>query len=66
MHIIKKKKKTGLQQMLSQKSLWNEMLLLKNIISPNNPKRKIEKSFFMKKFKLWLYRVKIRRGNGTH
>lgn len=53
MHIIKNlKKKTGLQQMLSQKSLWNEMLLLKNIISPNNPKRKIEKSFFMKKFKL--------------
>ena len=49
MCIIKKKNKTGLQQMLSQKSLWNEMLLLKIIISPNNSKRKIEKSFFYEK-----------------
>ena len=41
------------------------MLLLKKIVDQNNPKRKIEKSFFMKKLKMEMYRLKIRRGNGA-
>ena len=37
--------------MLNQKPLWNETLLLKNL-DQNNPKRKIEKRFLIKKKKL--------------
>lgn len=52
--------------MLNQKPLWNETLLLKNL-DQNNPKRKIEKRFLIKKKKnLDMCTLKIRRGNETH